>query len=94
MSWNYRIGTHVFSYKKAFVNNPKLSKMEDQRTFSIIEVYYDKNGVPTGYIGPQKNPLGHWEDLDDLKGTIDLVKLALEKPIIDIDNFPNEWKDE
>jgi len=93
MSWNYRIGTHVFSYKKAFVSNPKLAEMKDQRLFSIIEVYYDKNGKPDGYID-KKNTLSNWEDLSDLIGTVDLVKLALSKPIIDIDNFPNEWKDE
>lgn len=91
MSWNYRIGTHLFSYKEVFVDNPKLAKRKDQRLFSIIEVYYDKDGNPDVYIKDTK-PLKDWEDLSDLIGTMDLVKLAIDKPIIDIDNFPNEWK--
>lgn len=93
MSWNYRIGTHVFSYKKAFVNNSKLAEMKDQRLFSIIEVYYDKNGKPEGYID-KKNSLSNWEDLEDLKGTWELIGKAFEKPIIDLDNFPKEHKNE
>jgi hypothetical protein len=91
MSWNYRICTHVFSYKKTFVNNEKLASIEDQRLFSIEEVYYDENGKPHSHT-KGKNPLGNWEDLSDLIGTVDLIKLALSKPIIDLDNFPNEWK--
>ena len=91
MSWNYRVCTHVFSYKKAFTNNPKLSKMEDQRLFSIEEVYYDKNGKPEGCT-KGKNPLGNWEELEDLIVTVDLVKEALSKPIIDLDDFPSEYK--
>ena len=90
MSWNYRIGTRNFSYKNTFPDNPKLSEHEDERLFSIIEVYYDKDGRPKGY-GDNGKVLNDWEDLSDLIGTIDLVKLALEKPIIDLDNFPNEW---
>lgn len=93
MSWNYRIGTHLFSYKEVFVNNPKLAKRKDQRLFSIIEVYYDEAGNPKGYSKDAK-PLKDWEDLSDLIGTMDLVKLAIDKPIIDIDNFPNIWKEE
>lgn len=92
MSWNYRIGTHVFSYKQVFTDNPKLADQKDSRLFSIIEVYYDKNGNPNSYVD-KANPLNNWESLEDLKGTVDLVKLALGKPIIDIDNFPDEWED-
>jgi hypothetical protein len=93
MSWNYRVCTHVFSYKKTFVNNPKLAEMKDQRLFSICEVYYDENGVPDGYIQPDKNPLGNWEDLEDLSRTWEMIGPAFEKPIIDLDNFPNEWSE-
>lgn len=92
MSWNYRIGTHVFSYKKTFVNNPELAKHKDERLFSIIEVYYDENGVPDGYA--EANPTKNWDLLEDLTGTLDLLLEAKTKPIIDIDNFPDEWKEE
>jgi len=90
MSWNYRVGTHVFSYKKVFTSNPKLAEMKDERLFSMIEVYYDEDGKPNGYAD-KINPTDNWEDLQDLIGTLDLLKLAVDKPIIDIDNFPNEW---
>ena len=90
MSWNYRIGTYVFSYKETFPNNPKLAENEDERLFSIIEVYYDKKGNPEAYSDKVK-PLADWEILSDLIGTVDLVKLALSKPIIDLNDFPNEW---
>lgn len=90
MTWNYRIGTKVFSYKKKFEEkNKDLAKFPDSRLFSIIELYYDENNIPNGYTEP--NVLSDWETLEDLIGTIDFVKLALEKPIIDLDNFPNEW---
>jgi len=91
MSWNYRIGTHVFSYKKAFVNNPKLAEQKDRRLFSIIEVFYDKDGNINGYAD-KVNPTSNWEYLEDLFGTVDKLKECLSKPILDIDNFPNEWQ--
>lgn len=90
MSWNYRIGTKLFSYSKEFEGkNEKLANHPDSRLFSIIEVYYDETGIPNGYTEP--NPLANWESLDDLKGTLKLVELAFTKSIIDLDNFPNEW---
>jgi hypothetical protein len=73
--WNYRIGT-----KKDGANT---------RVYSIFECYYDENGVPDSNIDDNSNILGCWEYLEDLKGTYDLIKLAFEKPIIDLDNFPN-----
>lgn len=91
MSWNYRIGTKIFSYKKEFEGkNEKLAEHPDTRLFSIVEVYYDDEGIPNGYTEP--NPLSNWEDLKDLKGTFKLIKLAFDKFIIDLDNFPNEWE--
>ena len=87
MSWNYRIGTKIFSYKETFPDNDILSKHEDQRLFSIIEVYYDKKGNPNGYAD-NINPLANWEELSELIRSIDFIKLALSKPIIDLNNFP------
>lgn len=92
MSWNYRICTHLFSYKKTFMNNTKLAEMKDQRIFAIHEVYYDKEGKPDG-VTENATTLGGWEELEDLKETIDLIKGALDKPIMDLDNFPNEYKE-
>jgi hypothetical protein len=68
-----------------------MSKHPDQRIFSIQEVYYNKEDEPIAYISDKKNPLANWEALDEIIGTLDFVKLALDKPVIDLDNFPNEW---
>ena len=90
MSWNYRMATKVYSYKKKFKGkNEKLADNPDTRLFSIVEVYYDNKGIPNGYTEP--NPLSNWEELSDLMGTYKLIGEALDKPIIDLDNFPNEW---
>lgn len=95
--WNYRIGTKLFSYKKTFnKKNPELAKHEDQRLFSIIEVYYKSkedaiNGIPDGYA--ERGSFENWEDVKDLKCTLKLVKKALKKPIIDLDNFPKIWEE-
>ena len=37
-TWNYRVGTYLFSYKKNFKDNKKLSKLKDERLFCIISV--------------------------------------------------------
>ena len=93
MSWNYRICTHLFSYKKAFVNNKKMAENKDVRIFAIHSVYYDKDGVPEGSSRDAEN-LGGFETLEDLKGNIDKVNEAFNKPILDLDDWPKEWKDE
>ena len=92
MSWNYRVCTHLFSYKEAFVNNPKMAENKDVRIFAIHSVYYDKEGIPNG---TSKNPesVGGYESFEVLVSTMDLMKKALSKPILDLDDFPNEWDD-
>jgi hypothetical protein len=92
MKWNFRIGTNSFSYKDTFKDqNEKLALRPDERLFSVIEVYYDKDGKPTAY--GEINPLNDWDNMKDLKGTYDLIADAFNKPIIDLDNFPNEYKE-
>jgi hypothetical protein len=91
MSWNYRIGTKIFSYHKLFDGkNIELAEHPDRRLFSIIEVYYDEKKIPNGYA--EINALNEWESIKDLKGTYHLIKDAFKKPILDLDNFPHEWK--
>jgi hypothetical protein len=92
MSWNYRIGTKIFSYKDKFeANNPELAKQPDSRLFSIIEVYYNDKGEVDGYA--EVNPLSDWESLEDLKGTYNLIAQAYEKPILDLDNWPQTFEE-
>lgn len=92
MSWNYRIGVKRFSYKETFPDNPKMWDNGDHNLFSIIEVFYDEDGNPEGY--GESDPTKNWENIEDLVGTMDLILLAKNKPILDLDNWPNEWKDE
>ena len=91
MSWNYRVCTHMFSYKKAFVNNTKLAENKDERIFAIHSVYYDKDGVPDGTSKHPEN-LGGYTSIEDVKSIVDKLYEALKKPILDLDNFPNEYK--
>jgi hypothetical protein len=92
MSWNYRIATKVYSYKKEFEGkNEKLANNPDSRLFSIVEVYYDNDSIPNGYA--EVNALSNWEDLNDLMGTYKMIKKAFEDSIIDLDSFPNEWQE-
>ena len=93
MSWNYRVCTHLFKYSKEFPSTSEMSKLPVQRIFSVQEVYYDKEGNVNGYIEDTKNPLVGWESLDELSGSHDLIKLAFSKPILDLDNWPNEYKE-
>jgi len=91
MKWNFRIGTKIFSYKETFKDtDEKLTKRPDERHFSIIEVYYDKDDNIIAY--GEVNPLNNWDNMKDLKGTYDLIGDAFNKPILDLDNFPNEYK--
>jgi len=74
------------------VNNKKMAENKDVRIFAIHSVYYDKDGVPDGSSRDAEN-LGGFETLEDLKGNIDKVNEAFKKPILDLDNWPNEWDD-
>jgi len=89
MTWNYRIATHIFSYKDI----KEMEDNEDIRLFSIIEVYYDKDGKIDGYADAV-NPTKDWEGYDALLGTIDMFPPAFLKPVLDLDNWPNEYEKE
>lgn len=88
--WNYRIGTKVQKIK--IKNSPF-----ENRLFFIFECYYNKNTkLPDGY--PERldeldfpNLLVN-ETKKELKGTYKLIAAAFDKPIIDLDNWPNEYK--
>jgi hypothetical protein len=68
-----------------------MAENKDVRIFAIHSVYYDKEGTPNG---SSQNPesLGGYESFEDLVGTVEMVKAALSKPTLDLDNFPNEYE--
>lgn len=92
MSWNYRIGTEIYEYQ---LNQAEFSR---ERVFSIVTVYYDEEGNPKAYgmknNGDYNNWLSFCESINELKGTVEKIQSALSKPVIDLDNFPNEFKNE
>ena len=73
--WNYRIGTQL---------------IHNERVFSVFEIYYsDRKGKkPDGYV---ERTLSEHVSIKDIKWTLKKIKKALKQPIIDLDNFPNEW---
>lgn len=84
--WNYRILTRVVKTNKLTVAE------KNWREFFISEVYY-KKGKPASYA-PDLNPLSGWDELKDLKWTAKHIKEALSHPVLDVDNWPNKWKDD
>lgn len=47
--------------------------------YEIKEVYYNEQGLPNGYCDADL----FGETLEELKDVFDMMKLALEKPILD-----------
>lgn len=68
MSWNYRILAEVVG---------------DYTEYYVAEVYYDKDGNPKAWSDREEfNALRGWEDLEDLRGTIQQIQAALDKPVL------------
>ena len=85
MGWNYRIGTQLHKLADC-------SAHKDERTFSIVEVYYDEiTGFPDAWGA---SSVANWWDLNSLITTHKLMRGAFDKPILDLDNLPNEYKQE
>lgn len=89
--FNFRIGTELYTYKIG-------DEIRTQRIFSIVEIHY-KNGIPVTYgakredLNDYVNKLSFADSVDELKGTFKLIKKAFKKPVIDLDNFPNKYKE-
>ena len=79
--WNYRLATKV-TYVEAM--------NKSYRTFQLIECHYTK-GVAHMY-GEKGNSLSGHETINELKGSHALMEGAFDKPILDLDNFPNEYE--
>lgn len=74
-TFNYQIGTKKYG--------------ENDRWFDIIEVYYT-DGVPTDYIEDTRFVF-KCESVEVLKDQITRLLRVFDKPIIDLDDFPNEF---
>jgi hypothetical protein len=66
MSWNYRV-----------LKEP----IDGIVTFRIIEVYYDEDGRVEAWSNNTANILV-WADYNDLKGTVEYLSGAFQKPVL------------
>ena len=64
----------------------------DDVFFQIHEVHYDKNGIPNGYTS---NGVSVGSDsIAGVKGVLEKMIKCIDKPILSVENFPNEYKNE
>jgi hypothetical protein len=64
----------------------------DDIWFSIHEVYYDEKETPESYTSNGVSVGGN--SIKDLSWTLDKMKKCLNKPILSLENFPEEFKPE
>ena len=90
--WNYRIVTKLIIGELAIdTSDARNNKMlPDERMFSVVEVYYHDN-KPDSYV-ESKNILGELDSKKSIKWTLKKIKKAFKKSVLDLDNWPNEWK--
>lgn len=68
MSWNYRVLAEETN--------------TGETAYRIAEVYYDDAGKPDAWTLPDYNPTAEWDDVGDLKGTVELILGAFDKPVL------------
>ena len=74
--WDYRV-----MYRRSDIS-------PDFDGFELHEVHYE-NHIPVNYT---ENAIQVYCDADEsLADKFDRMKKALDKPVLDYDNFPNEW---
>ena len=82
--WNYRI---LARKTGAYVE------------FAIYEVHYNDEGILEGFTENSMKPSGYdspdeEDPIKSIQWQLDAMKLACDKPVLDYDNFPNEYKKE
>jgi hypothetical protein len=85
MSWNYRILTKFVNYDTKFA---EAIGREGERVFAIHSVYYTDDIAHSYSVNPINLSA---ISVGDLADTLQKVDVAMAKPILDIDNFPNEF---
>lgn len=81
MSWNYRVVRYSDTCE------------ESGSFFLIEEVYYDDDGVTPRSHTVEGAAVGSGT-LDELSGVLDVMREALDKPVLDDGNWPNVWEGE
>jgi hypothetical protein len=79
--WNYRVGTRLVKH---------VLRDEMWREYLIIECHYE-NEVPRSY--GESNKMDGYEELHELKSANSLMSTAFEKEVLNLDDFPNVFKE-
>jgi hypothetical protein len=82
IEWQYRVGTYGA--------NTVLTTGEN-RLFCVVEVL--ARGKDVINIG-RRYPTDMWATLEELGQACDGISTAWNYPIVDLDNFPNNWKND
>jgi len=61
---------------------------EGEPLFSIQEVYYEDNGMPTGHGEPSLMS----ESIEGLNWVLDLMKKAIDQPVLTPEDFRGDVK--
>ncbi len=64
-------------------------KNGDECFFQIHEVYYDNKNKPNSYTAEGVS-VGA-DSIEGINWVLDKMKECVNKPIISVENFPNEW---
>lgn len=71
MSWNYRIFKRI--HRNKYLHEP-------ETLYEIRETYYDKDGNINGWA---ETPDVIGDSVDELKGTLEKMLLACDKPVVE-----------
>jgi len=82
MTWNHRVVKKTYTLLEGTDNE----FTEDQ--YGIHEAYCDENGKVFGITKEPVSPTG--ETVDELKQSLEWMKNALDAPILDYDNIPED----
>ena len=77
--WEYRVCTKI-----------EKTSTSDERLFGIHEVYYNADNTILVYYIEEPSRI-FAESFEGLKTVLGWYEKAISKPIIDLDNFPNEY---
>jgi len=91
-TWNYRIGTYILKYKSNKEN-------KERRCFCMISAYYAEGDINPKSYGCTGHGAGHkagqlldmYESPEDIYEDLKLMKLAYNKPILNLDKWPNVY---
>lgn len=85
MTWEFRLAQKVVEF-----DHPIKGK-QDRILYGVVEVYYGKDGKVKGWTD-FIDPNG-WEDVDDLRLTLEKMLSAFGKPMFEEDIYDEDFKE-